>query len=120
MYFDPSTIATFSGTLTDETGHWNVRGHCNHTGNGLHFILESDTGESFYAMLGPWWFMAGQGVRPVDGRRIEIHGSVVSLFWSSSDDRRFVIATEITIGAKTAFFRDEWGYPLWHGTQTGR
>lgn len=115
-WFDPDATTTMTGTLRELQGMWSSWGHGNHTGNGMHYIFDSDGGESFYAMVGPWWFMKGQGVKPADGRRVELRGSVVDSYWSKYGDQLFFVATEITIGNNTAQLRDDWGYPLWHGT----
>ena len=115
-WFDPGATTTMTGTLRELQGMWSSWGHGNHTGNGLHYIFDSDGGESFYAMIGPWWVMKGQGVKPDDGRRVELRGSIVDSYWSKYSDHRFFVATEIVIGNKTAQLRDDWGYPLWHGT----
>lgn len=115
-WFDPDGITTVTGTLNELQGLWSSWGHGNHTGNSMHYIFDSDGGESYYAMVGPLWFMQGQGVRPADGRRVELRGSIVDAYWSKYRDRRFFVVTEIKIGNKTAQLRDDWGYPLWHGT----
>jgi len=47
---------------------------------------------------------------------VELRGSIVDAYWSKYNDRRFFVATEIRMGDRTALLRDEWGYPLWHGT----
>jgi hypothetical protein len=115
-WFDSDGLMTMTGTLNELQGLWSSWGHGNHTGNGLHYTFDSDGGESFYAMLGPWWFMKAQGVKTADGKRVELRGSVVDAYWSKYDDHRFFVITEIKIGGKTAQLRDDWGYPLWHGT----
>lgn len=115
-WFEPDGITTMTGTLDELQGFWSAWGQGNHTGNGMHYTFDSDTGEPFYAMLGPWWFMRGQGLTPADGKRVELRGSVVDAYWSKYKDRRFFVPTQITIGGKTALLRDDWGYPLWHGT----
>jgi hypothetical protein len=115
-WFDPDGVTTITGTLSELQGMWSSWGHGNHTGNGLHYIFDSDAGESFYAMVGPSWFMQGQGVKPADGKRVELRGSVVNSYWSKYNDHRFFVASEIKISDKTAQLRDDWGYPLWHGT----
>ncbi|NNE47723.1 MAG: hypothetical protein HKN37_13800 [Rhodothermales bacterium] len=115
-WFDPDAITNVNGTLREELGMWSSWGHGNHTGNSMHHLLESDSGETFYAMLGPSWFLEGQGIRLTTGQKVKIKGSIVDSYWSGYDDHRYVVATEITVGGKTAQLRDEWGYPLWHGT----
>jgi hypothetical protein len=115
-WFDPDGLTTMTGTLNELQGLWSAWGQGNHTGNGMHYTFDSDGGESFYAMVGPWWFMKGQGLKLADGKRVEIRGAIVESYWPKYDDRRFIVATEIKIGSKTARLRDDWGYPLWHGT----
>lgn len=115
-WFDPDAVTTVSGTLGQMLGIWSAWGHGNHTGNAMHYLLEGDTGETLYAMLGPWWFLEGQGLELSAETEVEIRGSIVDSYWSGYDEHRFLIATEITVGGKTAQLRDDWGYPLWHGT----
>lgn len=116
QWFDPDADATMTGTLGDLLGMWSATGQGNHTGNGMHYVFESSSGESYYAMLGPWWFMKGQGVAMKSGKEIEIRGSVVAPYWANHADRRFFVAREVHVGEKTIQLRDHWGYPLWHGT----
>jgi len=115
-WFDPDTVTTMNGTLNELLGTWSAWGHGNHTGNGMHYTFASDGGEPFYAMLGPAWYLESQGVTLQDGDRVELTGSIVDSYWSQYDDQRFLIATQITVDGKTVQLRDEWGYPLWHGT----
>lgn len=114
-WFDPGTVETLTGTLSESLGLWSVMGYGNHTGNGMHFMFESGA-DSYYAMLGPWWFLESQGLRLENGQRATITGSVVDSTWSRHGDAPFLIATEIVVGGMTVQLRDEWGYPLWHGT----
>ena len=115
-WYDPSSEASLTGSLSEILGLWSVWGHGNHTGNGMHYVFDSSSGESFYAMVGPWWFMRAQGVSLYDGRDVEIVGSIVAPYWARYGDKRFVIAREVRVGSKTVQLRDDWGYPLWHGT----
>lgn len=115
-WFDPDTVADLSGTLTSSLGMWSAWGHGNHTGNGMHYGFDADTGETLYAMLGPWWFLEEQGIELREGAWVQIRGSVVESYWSRYDDQRFIIAMELTVDGRTVQLRDDWGYPLWHGT----
>lgn len=115
-WFDPDTITTSTGTLDETLGMWSSWGHGNHTGNGMHYTFDADTGESFYAMLGPSWYLEREGIKLESGARVQLRGSIVDAYWSRYDDRRFLVATDITVDGKTVQLRDEWGYPLWHGT----
>lgn len=118
-WFDPDTMTTLDGTLDDLLGMWSSWGFGNHTGNGMHYLFDSDQGDTYYLMLGPWWYLENAGVQLEQGQRARIRGSVVSPYWSHLDDHSFFIATEITVGGTTVELRDEWGYPLWHGTGWG-
>jgi hypothetical protein len=115
-WFDPDTITTLTGTLDEFLGMWSAWGHGNHTGNGMHYMFAADTGGSFYAMLGPEWYLEREGVTLQAGADVELTGSIVDSYWMQHGDQRFFVATAITVDGKTVQLRDEWGYPLWQGT----
>lgn len=64
----------------------------------------------------PRGYIESKGVTLQEADRVELTGSIVDSYWSQYDDQRFLIATQITVDGKTVQLRDEWGYPLWHGT----
>jgi len=114
-WFDPDTVTTLTGTLVESQGLWSAGGFGNHTGNGMHYVFE-DGATAYYAMLGPWWYLQSQGLRLQEGQTATITGSVVEPYWNSYAEYPYLIATAITVGGVTVQLRDEWGYPLWHGT----
>lgn len=113
-WFDPDTVKTLSGTLSQSLGLWSCWGYGNYTGNGMHYRFTAD-GVTYYAMLAPLWFLQEQGITLADGTAAKIRGSVVDPYWSGYDDASYLIAQEMTIGGKTVTLRDENGYPLWYG-----
>jgi len=115
-WFDPDTITTMNGTLNEFLGMWSAWGYGNHTGNGMHYSFLAKTGESFYAMLAPAWFLEQQGVTLHDGDKVKLKGSIVDSYWMQHGDQRFLVAMAITVDGTTVQLRDEWGYPLWQGT----
>lgn len=114
-WFDPGTVVTLDGTLSELAGMWGAHGFGNHTGSGMHYVFEA-AGDSYYAMLAPWWYLESQGLRLEDGMRALITGSVVGPYWSRHADRPYLIATELVVGGIVVALRDEWGFPLWRGT----
>lgn len=114
-FFDPSTVAELRGTLSESLGFWNPWGHGNHTGGGMQYELTAEGGEVFYAMLGPWWYLDQQGVSLEAGEELVITGSIVDPYWDGLSEHRFLIATEIRIGAVRVPLRDDGGFPLWRG-----
>ncbi len=115
-WFDPATVTTLTGSLGQTLGMWSAWGHGNHTGNGMHYRFSSDDGESFYAMLGPWWYLEENGIELETGLALEVTGSIVEPYWAGYDDLRYLIASEVVVGDVRVALRDEDGYPLWHGT----
>lgn len=115
-WFDPDTVTTLRGFLGEELGLWSCWGFGNYTGNGMHQLFTSNEGETFYAMLAPWWYLDENGIELRKDSRIKLTGSVVEPYWSGYDDYRYLIASKITVGGTTIELRDEFGYPLWHGT----
>lgn len=116
MWFDADSVVTLQGTLTQELGFWSTWGAGNHTGSGMHYLFESSAGETFYAMLGPWWYLEDHGVELEKGLALEITGSVVDAYWPRYDDHRYLIATAVVVGDVRVELRDDDGYPLWRGT----
>lgn len=115
-WFDPTTVTTLTGTLGQTLGMWSAWGYGNHTGNGMHYQFDSDGGESFYLMLGPWWFLEQNGIELEPGLDLEVTGSIVEPYWDGYDDLRYLIASEVAVGDVRVELRDEDGYPLWPGT----
>lgn len=115
-WFDPDSMLHLRGTLGDDLGFWNPWGFGNPTGGGMHFLFTAESGETFYAMLAPWWYLDREGVVLEAGRTLEITGSAVDAYWSGHDDHRYLIATEIGIGGARIPLRSADGYPLWRGT----
>ena len=115
-WFDPDSMVHLRGSLNDGLGFWSPWGFGNHTGGGMHSLFTAETGETFYAMLAPWWYLDREGVALESGQSVEITGSVVDSYWAGHDDHRYLIATELEIGGARIPLRDADGYPLWHGT----
>ena len=115
-WFDPDALVEVRGTLLRELGFWGPWGHGNQTGGGMHYLFESATGEVFYAILGPYWYLEDQGLVLEPGMTVDVIGSVVEPYWEPYSDHRFLVAAEIVAGTQTAVLRDEFGFPLWHGT----
>ena len=115
-WFDPDAMVHLRGTLTESLGFWNPWGYGNATGGGMHYLFHAETGETFFAMLAPWWYLDGEGVVLEPGGALAITGSVVDSYWMGYDDHRYLIATEIELGGARTPLRDADGYPLWRGT----
>jgi len=114
-YFDPDTVSSFSGTLSDSLNYWAGFGDGNYTGAGMHYVFTSNNGETFYLMLGPWWFLENSGIELEVGMKISVTGSVVDPYFEGYDEHDFLIAVSITAGGETVELRDAEGYPLWRG-----
>lgn len=115
-FFDPATVTTLTGSLGRTLGLWSAWGYGNHTGNGMHYRFNAESGESFYLMLGPWWYLEENGIDLEPGLALEVTGSIVEPYWAGYDDFRYLIASEVIVGDVRVELRDEDGYPLWHGT----
>ena len=115
-WFDPDTVTSMRGSLRDNLGLWSCWGEGNYTGNGMHYLFDSKEGETFYTMLGPWWYLEEEGLTLNTSEPVKLKGSVVDSYWDGYDDYRYLITTEISQGGKTVRLRDNYGYPLWHGT----
>jgi hypothetical protein len=112
-YFDPATVEKFNGTLTESLRFWSGYGDGNYTGNGMHYLFESDGGGTFYLMLGPYWYLEENGIELEVGLKVKVTGSVVQPYFEDYEDQDYIIATEITANGVTVKLRDEEGYPLW-------
>lgn len=115
-WFDPDGMVHLRGTLTESLGFWNPWGYGNATGGGMHYLFHAETGETFYTMLAPWWYLDREGVVLEPGGALAITGSVVESYWMGYDDHRYLIATEIELGGARIPLRNAEGYPLWRGT----
>lgn len=113
-YFDPNTVTTLSGTLTESLYYWNADGNGNYTGSGMHFIFTAG-GQQYYLMLGPWWFLEDAGIALEEGMSIKVTGSVVDPYFDGYTDHEYLIASSITYSGQTVDLRDGEGYPLWRG-----
>jgi len=82
----------------------------------MHYLFKSKGGETYYAMLAPWWYLEENGIELEDGIKLKIWGSVVEPYWNGHDDYKYIIATKISVDGVTLELRDQHGYPLWHGT----
>lgn len=112
-FFEPDTVDTFKGMLVESLNYWVGYGDGNYTGNGMHYLFETRGGESFYLMLGPWWYLEQNGIELEPGDDITVTGSVVEPYFNAYADHDFLIASEIVVNGKTLELRDEEGYPLW-------
>lgn len=115
-YFDPATVASFSGTLSESLGLFLNSGSGNYTGNGMHYIFTASNGTKYYTMFGPYWFMENAGIALEEGMSLSISGSVVEPYYSQYSDYSYIIVSEITVGGNNVIIRDVNGYPLWSGT----
>ncbi len=114
-YYDPATVASFNGTLTESLNYWVANGNGNYTGNGMHYIFTAGSGEAFYLMVGPWRFLEDSGIELEEGLKISVTGSVVSPYFDGYTDHDYLIAQSITVDGTTVQLRDEEGYPIWRG-----
>jgi hypothetical protein len=113
-YYDPSSVGTYSGTLSESLNFWMAYGNGNYTGSGMHYIFTAN-GEAFYLMLGPWRYLEDNGIELEKGLKLSVTGSVVSPYFDGYADHDYLIAKSITVGDKTVQLRDDEGYPFWRG-----
>jgi hypothetical protein len=79
-------------------------------------LFEDEGGDTFYAMLGPWWYLEENGIELSESMDVRVTGSIVDAYWQGYDDHRYIIATELEHDGVTVKLRDENGIPLWQGT----
>ena len=115
-YFDPDTVGSFSGSLTEALGLLRQSGDGNYTGNGMHYVFTAANGTKYYAMFGPYWFMENAGIALEEGLSLSLTGSVVSPYFDEYSDHDYIIVSEVKVGGSSVSLRDENGYPLWNGT----
>ena len=113
-YYDPSTVTTVTGTLTESLFYWNASGNGNYTGSGMHFIFTAN-GTQYYLMIGPWWFLEDAGIALEEGMTIKVTGSIVAPYFDGYTDHDYLVAASITVDGDTVELRDAEGYPLWRG-----
>jgi len=125
MYFDPNSIQTLSGELIEVFDDWEMWGHGNHTGGGMHFEFRADSGKVYELMLAPDWYLEEKGISLSVGDHITVTGSVLEPYGTGfmgghmggghSNDEDYLIATSLTADGKTVQLRDKDGYPVWRG-----
>jgi len=118
-YFDPTTVSTFKGTLSENTGFYQQQGENNCTGGGMSYLFNANTGNSYYLMTGPWWYLEENGIELSAGLELIVTGSVVPPHNSYYADFNYIIVTELTVDGKTVQLRDDEGFPLWTSTDYG-
>lgn len=101
--YDPSTEATFKGTVerVEEVDHPGFRG------KGLHAMLKTDQG-MFDVHIGPASFVAKEQLTIAKGDELEVVGSKVK-----HDGSDAIIARTVKKGGKTTTLRNQKGIPLW-------
>lgn len=116
-YFDPATVVSLNGTLTEVRSDWVAQGNGNFTGTGLHFVFSSG-GTSYELILAPAQFLSDLGISLGVGDSVSVTGSVVDAYVSGYSDE-FIIASSITVGGVMGELRDSAGFPLWRGAGNG-
>ena len=103
--YDPSTEATFKGTVEEvkEVDHPGFQG------KGLHAMLKTDEG-TFDVHIGPASFVAKEQLTVAKGDQLEVVGSKVK-----DDGADAIIARTVKKGDKTTTLRNQKGIPLWSG-----
>ncbi len=104
-WYDPSTEATFKGTVEEVS---EVE-HPGFQGKGLHAMLKTDQG-TFDVHIGPASFAAKEHLTVAKGDQLEVVGSKVK-----DDGADAIIARTVRKGDKTTTLRNQKGIPLWSG-----
>jgi hypothetical protein len=103
--YDPSTEATFKGTVEEVK----EVDHPGFLGKGLHAMLKTDQG-MFDAHIGPASVAAKEQLTIAKGDQLEVVGSKVK-----DDGVDAIIARTVKKGDKTVTLRNNSGIPLWSG-----
>jgi hypothetical protein len=103
--YDPSTEATFTGTIEEVK----EVDHAGFLGKGLHAMLKTDQG-MFDVHIGPASFAATEQLTLAKGDQLEVVGSKVK-----DDGVNAIIARNVKKGGKTTTLRNQKGIPLWSG-----
>jgi len=103
--FDPKTVETIKGTVTEIDTTRPMKG----MSNGVHLSLQTDAG-LISVHLGPEWFVERQEFKILKNDVLEIKGSRVTL-----NSKPVVIAAEIRKSEDLLKLRDESGSPIWSG-----
>jgi hypothetical protein len=119
QYFDPETVDTYNGTITEMIGLFCQAGDSNNTGNGMHYVFSADSGETFYAMFGPFWYLEQNDIELEEGTKVKLTGSVVPAHNEDFADHDYLIVTTLVIGKTKLVIRDEYGMPEWAGDPKG-
>jgi hypothetical protein len=119
LYFDPSTVVTYEGTITEVLGFICQIGDGNNTGNGMHYVFTASTGEQFYAMFGPFWFLDNNGIELEEGTVVTLTGSVVAPYNDLFTDYNYLLVTKLVVNGTELVIRDDAGLPQWKGDSKG-
>lgn len=119
LYFDSSTVATFDGTISEVVGFICQVGDGNNTGNGMHYVFTSDSGQTLYAMFGPFWYLDNNGIELEEGTAVSLTGSVVAAYNENFTEYDYIIVTKLVVGGTELVIRDDDGLPQWKGDPKG-
>jgi hypothetical protein len=119
IHFDPSSVITCTGTLTQFVGLHATAKDVGSYGSGLHYLFAADAGETYKAVFGPFWFLDENGIELEEGATATLTGSVVECSGECALEYDALIVTSITIGGKTLVLRDDDGLPVWPGDSEG-
>ncbi len=105
--FDPTTMTTIQGEITD------IRRNALGRHEGVHLLVAMGS-ESVSIHLGPSFYVDAQALKLAKGDRIEVKGSRTTFGGAPA-----IIAVEVRRGDEVLTLRDGNGIPLWRGRGMG-
>lgn len=103
--YNPSTVETLSGTVTDIQTVVPAKG----MNSGVQVVLKTDK-ETIPVHLGPSWYVERLDVKIAKGDTIEAKGSRITFAGKPA-----IIAGELKKGEQSLILRDANGVPVWAG-----
>jgi hypothetical protein len=107
--FDPKTVTTIQGEITDIQRFAGRHGH-----EGIHLTVAMGS-EKLAMLLGPDFYVDGQALKLAKGDKVEVKGSRTTF-----KGQPIIIAQEVRRGDQVLALRDASGVPLWRGQRRGR
>ena len=103
--YNTGTIETISGEIISINKFTPIKG----MSHGVHIMVKTDT-EIIPVHLGPLWYIEKQDFKLETKEKIKVKGSVINF-----EDKKTIMASEVTKGNTTLRLWDEKGRPVWSG-----